>query len=103
MSSDREASRIEIECPCCEATILVDRATGIVISHEAKKDPKGAGSIADIMQGLAAKKESAEKLFDREMSSMKDRERILDEKLQEAVRKAKESKDEKPIRPIDLE
>ena len=55
------------------------------------------------MQDLAAKKESSEKLFEREMSSMKDRERLLDEKLAEAVRKAKESKDEKPVRPIDLE
>ena len=103
MPNDNTTSRLEVVCPCCAATILVDRATGVVISHEAKKDPKGSGSIADIMKDLAAKKESSEKLFAREMSSMKDRERLLDEKLQEAVRKAKESKDEKPLRPIDLE
>ena len=96
-------SRLEIICPCCEATIVVDRATGIVISHAERKDPGRAGSIAEIMQGLAAKKESSEKLFDREMSSMKDRGRLLDEKLQEAVKRAKESKDEKPLKPIDLE
>jgi hypothetical protein len=93
----------EITCPCCGATIVVDAQTGVIISHAARKDPKTAGSIAEIMQDLAAKKESSEKLFAREMSSMKDRERLLDEKLQEALRKAKESKDEKPIRPIDLE
>jgi hypothetical protein len=103
MDSDASTSRLEVTCPCCQATILVDRATGVIISHEAKKEPKGSGSIAEIMQDLAAKKESSEKLFAREMSSMKDRERLLDEKLQEALRKAKESKDEKPIRPIDLE
>ena len=96
-------SRLEIVCPCCEATILVDRATGVVISHTERKDPSRAGSIAEIMQGLAAKKESSEKLFEREMSSMKDRERILDEKMQEALKRAKESKDEKPLKPIDLE
>ena len=97
------STKLEILCPCCEARIVVDQATGVVIAHEAKKDPKTAGSIAEIMQDLAAKKESSEKLFEREMSSMKDRERILDEKLQEALRKARESKDEKLIRPIDLE
>jgi hypothetical protein len=96
-------TRLEILCPCCEATILVDRATGVVISHAERKDPNRAGSIAEIMQGLAAKKESSEKLFEREMSSMKDRERILDEKMQEALKRAKESKDEKPLKPIDLE
>jgi hypothetical protein len=98
-----EESKLEIICPCCESTILVDRATGIVLRHDAKADPKNAGSIAEIMESLAAKKESSEKLFAREMSSMKDRGRLLDEKLQEAVKRAKESKDEKPIRPIDLE
>jgi hypothetical protein len=96
-------NKLEITCPCCETTIVVDAATGVIIAHTTKKDPKGAGSIAEIMQNLAAKKESSEKLFEREMSSMKDRERILDEKLQEAFKKAKESKDERPIRPIDLE
>ena len=96
-------TKFEITCPCCEATIVVDRATGVVLHHAEKKDPSRAGSIAEIMQGLAAKKESSERLFEREMSSMKDRERILDEKLQEAMRRAKESKDEKPLSPIDLE
>lgn len=96
-------SKIEINCPCCEATIVVDRATGVVLHHTEKKDPNKAGSIAEIMQDLAAKKESSAKLFEREMSSMKDRERLLDEKLQEAFKRAKESKDEKPLKPIDLE
>lgn len=97
------ATRLEVLCPCCEATILVDRATGTIISHTEKREAKGAGSIGDILSGLAEKKASSERLFDREMSSMKDRARLLDEKLQEAVRKAKESGDEKPLRDIDLE
>lgn len=96
-------SPLEITCPCCEARILVDRATGTIIRHDAKPDAKGSGSIADILQGLASKKASSESLFQREMDSMKDRDRLLDEKLQEAVKRAKDMKDEKPIRPIDLE
>ena len=101
--SDPNAGRLEITCPCCEAKIIVDRTTGTILRHDAKADPKGSGSIADIMQGLAAKKASSEQLFQREMDSMKDRDRLLDEKLQEAVKRAKEMKDEKLIRPIDLE
>ncbi|HQR38106.1 MAG TPA: 2-nitropropane dioxygenase [Blastocatellia bacterium] len=96
-------TRLEVLCPCCESLILVDRATGVIISHTEKRDAKGPGSIGDILSGLAEKKASSERLFEREMSSMKDRARLLDEKLQEAVRKAKESGDEKPLRPIDLE
>lgn len=101
--SDSDSGRLEVTCPCCEAIILVDRATGTILRHDAKPDPKGSGSIADIMQSLATKKASSEQLFRREMDSMKDRDRLLDEKLQEAVKRAKDMKDEKPIRPIDLE
>ena len=98
-----DEGKLEITCPCCEATIVVDRATGIVLHHAEKKDPNKVGSIAEIMQGLADKKKSSEDIFAREMSGMKDRERLLEEKLQEAMRRAKEKGDEKPIRPIDLE
>lgn len=101
--ADDARTRLEILCPCCAATILVDRATGAIIGHTEKREAKGSGSIGDILSGLAEKKASSERLFDREMSSMKDRARLLDEKLQEAVRKAKESGDEKPLRDIDLE
>ena len=94
---------IEVVCPCCEARILVDRATGSIIRHDPKPDAKGSGSIADILQGLASKKASSEQLFKREMDSVKGRDRLLEEKLQEAVKRAKDMKDEKPIRPIDLE
>lgn len=101
--SGSDQSRLEITCPCCEATILVDRVTGVILRHDVKPDAKGSGSIADIMQGLAARKATSEQLFQREMDSMKDRDRILEERLQEAVKRARDLKDEKPIRPIDLE
>ena len=96
-------AKIEITCPCCEATIVVDRATGIVIHHAEKRAASRTDSIADIMKGLADKRESSEKLFEREMASMKDRDRLLDERLQEAVKRAKEAKDEPHVRDIDLE
>lgn len=103
--SDRNtaSSKLEIVCPCCEATIVVDVSTGIVLHHTEKAAAGKPDSLGEILQGLAAKKESSEKLFQREMSSMKDRERILEEKMQEALRKVKENPNEKLVRPIDLE
>jgi hypothetical protein len=97
------ASSFEVICPCCEATIVIDRATGAVMHHRERTDPHKAGSISEILGNLDARKESSEKIFQQEMSAMKDRERLLDEKLQEAFKRVKESKDQKPIRDIDLE
>jgi len=101
-SKENETS-LEILCPCCEATIIVDRATGAIIHHAAKPEARKNESIGGILGSLEAKKESAEKLFQREMSSLKDRDRLLEEKLQEAFKRAKESKDDKPIRPFDMD
>lgn len=97
-----EATSFELLCPCCEATLVVDRATGSVIHHRAKVDPRTTESIGEVLGALDAKKQAAENLFQREMSSLKDRDRLLDEKLKEAFKRAKEQKDEKPVRDIDL-
>jgi hypothetical protein len=103
MSDEPKNMSFEVQCPCCEAAITIDRATGAVLHHREKGGDKRSESIGDILSGLTAKKESAEKLFEQEMSAVKDRGRLLDEKLQEALKRARETKDEKFIRPIDLE
>ena len=97
------AGSFEVICPCCEASLVIDRATGVVLHHREKKDPNRAESIGQILGNLDAQKESSEKIFQQELSAMKDRERLLNEKLQEAFKRARESKDEKPIRSIDLD
>ena len=93
--------KFSIVCPCCEAAISVDAQTGAVISHEEKK--KVLGSFEDLQGELAKQKELREQLFAQEMSSMKDRERLLEEKFQEALKKADTTSD-KPFRnPLDLD
>ena len=93
--------KFSIVCPCCEATISVDAQTGAVISHEEKK--KVLGSFEDLQGELTKQKELREQLFAQEMSSMKDRERLLEEKFQEALKKADTTSD-KPFRnPLDLD
>jgi hypothetical protein len=96
-------SSFEVVCPCCEATLAIDRETGHVIHHRRKQEAGRADSIGGILGDLEARRASAEKLFQQELTSMKDRERLLDEKMQEAFKRARASKDEKPLKPIDLE
>ncbi len=93
--------KFSIVCPCCEATISVDAQTGAVISHEEKK--KVLGSFEDLQGELAKQKELREQLFAQEMSSMKDRERLLEEKFQEALKKADTTSDTPFRNPLDLD
>ena len=91
----------EITCPCCEATIVVDRVSGEVLLHKAKEKRAG-GSLESMVAGLDAQKSEMEKKFDREIASQKDRSRILEEKFREAMERAEKS-DKPVINPMDLD
>lgn len=90
-----------ILCPCCEAVLIIDAQTGALLSHEEKK--KVLGSFEDLKENLAKQKEARENIFAQEMSSMKDRERLLEEKFKEAMKKA-ENEPLTPFKnPLDLD
>ena len=93
--------KISIHCPCCEATITIDAATGAILSHEEKK--KVLGSFSELKGQLSKQAELRDQLFAQEMSSQKDRERLLEEKFKEAMKRA-DSSDATPFRnPLDLD
>ena len=92
--------RYSITCPCCEATLTVDANTGALLAHEEKK--KVLGSFEVLKGNLSKQAEHREQIFAQEMSSMKDRERLLEEKFQEALKRADTS--DTPYRnPLDLD
>ena len=95
--------KFNLICPCCEATLTIDAQTGALLAHEEKK--KAHGSFEDLAGELNKQKELREQLFAQEMSSMKDRERLLEEKFQEALKRADADSDkDKPFRnPLDLD
>jgi hypothetical protein len=88
-------------CPCCEATITVDSQTGAILSHEEKK--KVTGSFEDLASELSKQKEIREQIFAQEMSSMKDRERLLEEKFKEALKRADTDSGTPFKNPLDLD
>jgi len=95
-----DSSRFTIICPCCDATLTIDAETGTLLSHEEKH--KQLGSFEDMVKDLDKQKLTREQIFAQEMSSHKDRGRLLEEKFQEAKKKAE--KDTKIYRnPLDLD
>ena len=93
--------KFNVICPCCDATLTIDAQTGAIIAHEEKK--KVHGSFEDLAGELSKQKELRDQLFSQEMSSLKDRERLLDEKFKEAMKRA-EGEPDKPFKnPLDLD
>lgn len=96
------AENFEIHCPCCEAMIVVDRLTGEVLLHKAKETRGPGGSLESMVAGLETQRSEAEKRFERQLESQKDRSRILEEKFKEALQRAEKST-EKHVNPFDLD
>ncbi len=93
--------KFTIICPCCEAALTIDAQTGAVLAHEEKA--KKLSSFEELQLDLQRQKEARENIFAQEMSSQKDRERILEEKFKEAMKRA-EGETDKPFKnPLDLD
>jgi uncharacterized NAD-dependent epimerase/dehydratase family protein len=93
--------KFSIICPCCEAALTIDAQTGAILAHEEKK--KAHGSFDDLKNDLEKQKKLRDQLFAQEMSSMKDRERLLEEKFKEAMKRADDEKGVPFKNPLDLD
>lgn len=100
-----EKQNLTVSCPECNARLIVDVATGEVISHRKTEEPIAGGkNFEDLLGDLDRGKDEAEEIFSREMAAMKDRDRLLEEKFDEAFKRAEEDPDEgPPVRPFDLD
>ena len=101
MYNDSAMEKISVICPCCEATLTIDGLTGAIISHEEKE--KKLSSFEDLKSDMNKRKELTEQLFAQERESQKDRQRILEEKFQEAVKKADTDSAEPFKNPLDFD
>ena len=100
-----ETTKLLVRCPECGSDLTVDAATGEVLAHRAPKVPPGGGKDFDaLLKGLDEDKSKAESVFEREVTALKDRDRLLEEKFREAMRRAEEEPDSgPPRRPFDLD
>ena len=96
-----DSSKFTIICPCCETNLTIDAQTGALLSHEEKAKP--LASFDEMVKGLDKQKQVREQIFAQELSSMKDRDRILEEKFQEAMKRAEKDKDKPYRNPLDLD
>lgn len=95
------SANIEITCPCCESTIVIDRVTGEILLHK-QKETKSSQSLEAMVAGLDKQKSELQKRFDKNLESQKDRARILEERFKEAMQRA-EKDDTKPFNPMDYD
>ena len=98
----RLKSEIEVACPCCQTTLVIDLNLGRVVSH---KEPERGNKpeLSDAQRILAREAERRESIFQQSVESEKGRGDALSKRFEEALRQAKEEPVTKPLRDFDLD
>jgi len=97
--------KVSLRCPDCGSDLVVDARTGEVLSHRKAKAAAAEGRDFDsLLADLSSQRSRADEVFERERSALKDRDRLMDEKFKEALKRAEEEPDSgRPLRPFDLD
>ena len=96
-----DPGKLELSCPCCEATIVVDRETGEILWYKAK-ETKVKGSFEEMIRQMETQKSEMAKKLEKNIESQKNRSELLDAKFKEALERA--DKSDKPMpNALDLE
>lgn len=102
--SPGDEGRFEILCPCCAARLVVDSATGVLLSHEEPPKKPSEVTFDKALGEVRAAKEKADKEFLRKMEQSKHEKEILAKKFEEAMKKAEKNKDAPPPpRPFEFD
>lgn len=95
-------SEIDVTCPCCGATLVVDVNLGRVTSHrEPERGDKPELSEADRI--LAAQQARREALFEQSVAAEKTRGDALARRFEEALKQASGEPVTRPARDFDLD
>ncbi len=93
----------EVACPDCGAMLRIDAATGLVVSHTSAPRKRMFEDLETAAQAMRAQDERKESLFRQSVDAEKNKADLLEKKFADALRKAKDAPDVKPLREFDLD
>jgi hypothetical protein len=93
----------ELACPDCGAMMKIDAATGLVVSHTPAPRKRMFEDLETAAQAMREQEERKESIFRQSMDAEKNKEDLLAKKFAEALRKAKDAPEGKPLREFDLD
>jgi hypothetical protein len=98
----RLKSELEVVCPCCRATLVVDTNLGRVVSH---KEPESGDKpeLNEAQRIVAEQAARREAMFQQSVESEKTRGDALSRRFEEALKQAKEEPVTRPARDFDLD
>jgi hypothetical protein len=98
----RLKSELEVTCPCCQATLVIDLNLGRVVSHH-EPERGNKPELSEAQRILAEEAARREAIFKQSVDAEKTRGDALSRRFEEALRQAREEPITKPTRDFDLD
>jgi hypothetical protein len=95
-------SELEVTCPCCRATLVVDLNLGRVVSH-VEPERGNKPELSEAQRILAEEAARREAIFEQSVSNERTRGDALSRRFEEALKQAREEPITKPTRDFDLD
>ena len=95
-------SEIEVTCPCCRSSLVIDVNLGRIVSHR-EPERSDKPELHDASQILAAQAARREALFEQSIENEKGRDDALSRRFEEALKQASTEPVSKPLRDFDLD
>ncbi len=102
MSKSKETT-FEVACPDCGAMIKVDATTGLVVTHTPAPRKRLFEDLESAAQHMRDQDDRKESIFRQSVEAEKNKTDLLEKKFAEALRKAKDAPEGRPLRDFDLE
>jgi hypothetical protein len=98
----RLKSELEVICPCCNSTLVIDLNLGRVVSHH-EPERGNKPELSEAQRILAEEAARREAIFQQSVDAEKTRGDALSRRFEEALRQARTEPVSKPTRDFDLD
>jgi hypothetical protein len=102
MANGKEKT-FEVACPECGAMLKIDQETGVLVSHTPAPRKRMFEDLETAAKAMREHGERTESIFRQSVDAEKNKTDLLEKKFAEAMRKAKDAPEGKPLREIDLD
>lgn len=93
----------EVVCPDCGAMLKIDAETGSLVSHTSAPRKRTFEDLETAAKAMRERDERAESIFRQSVDAERNKEDLMEKKFAEALRKAKDAPEGKPLRDFDLD
>jgi hypothetical protein len=93
----------EVACPDCGAMLKIDAGTGLVVSHTSAPRKRTFEDLEAAARAMREQDDRKESIFRQSVDAERNKADLMEKKFAEALRKAKDAPEGRPLREFDLD